>query len=269
MNCETLQLSLSLYPDGSLSSEDKAVVDSHLVTCPICRQKLDDFELLRSSLRRISRPAVPADLTSTVRSAMRTELYRSRNSRFGFVPEGFREFLKMRVMPYAVGSAASVVIGFTMLWMLLSGTAGPARDVASTQDSTTPVFLPPVTSSVGDVITPTAFAAERIAVSGESPSINPEGALIALTKSLTRGSMKDSEVVVVADVFSDGLAIVDEVVEPLDDSRTLIELEKALRQDASNAPFVPASLDRRADSVRVVLRIQRVDVSTKKPKTKK
>ncbi len=265
MKCENLQISLSLYPDGLLSSEDMTAVDSHLVACPLCRQKLDDFRLLRSGLRQFSQPPVPTDLTSSLKIAMRTELNRSKNSRLGFISESFREFLQMRVMPYAVGTAASLVIGFTMLWMLLSGTVAPSADLVAS-DRTTPIFLPSVPSSIGDMITPSGLAAERLSVSGESPSVNPQGALVALAKSLTRGSMKDSEVVVVADIFSDGLATVEEVVEPLDDARTVFELERALRQNSSDAPFVPAFLDKRADSVRVVLKIQRVDIKTTRPR---
>jgi hypothetical protein len=246
-----------------LSDGEQAEVDSHLAACPLCRQKSDDLVELRSALKGLSSFAAPSDLVPSVRSTVRTEIYRSRHSHFAFLSEGFREFLTMRVMPYAVGSAASVVIGIALLWLLLAG--APPTEIASTSETTMPVFLPPAptVSGDGDVqITPSVLAAERIAVSGESPSVNPQGALVALARSLTRGSMKDDEVVVVADVFGNGLANIEEVVEPLDDVRTVFELEKALRQDSGDAPFVPAFLDKRADSVRVVLKIQRVDVKT-------
>ena len=49
-----------------------------------------------------------------------------------------------------------------------------------------------------------------------------------------------------------------EVVTPPRDKRMLDEFESALRQDAA---FVPASVDRRPDTMRVVLSfVQRVDV---------
>ena len=119
------------------------------------------------------------------------------------------------------------------------------------------------------LITQEDFARHRISVSGESPSINPTGAIVALTKSLVRGNMKDDEVVVVADVFGDGLAQISEIVESPRDSKTLENLKKAFNANAENAPFVPAKLDNRADSVRVVFKIQLVDVITSKPKTRK
>jgi hypothetical protein len=108
------------------------------------------------------------------------------------------------------------------------------------------------------------YAQGRKDVSGESPSLNPNGALVALTRSLVRGEMKDDEVVVVADVFGNGLAQIAEVVEPSRDRMAVGELERALRSDPSYAPFVPANMDLRSDSVRVVLKIQNVNVSTRR-----
>ena len=111
-------------------------------------------------------------------------------------------------------------------------------------------------------ISPGDYATSRMSVSGESPSINPQGALVALTKSLVRGEMHDDEVVVVADVFGDGLARIEEVVEPSRDRRMIEDLRKALQSDPAYAPFVPASMDKRSQNIRVVLKIQSVNVRT-------
>ena len=70
--------------------------------------------------------------------------------------------------------------------------------------------------------------------------------------------MRDEEVVVVADVFGDGLAQISEVVESPRDGRTVSERERAFR--ASSAPFVPAVLENRPESIRIVLKLQSVDV---------
>jgi len=92
--------------------------------------------------------------------------------------------------------------------------------------------------------------------------------LIALTRSLVRGDMRDDEVVVVADVFGDGLARIAEVIEPSRDSKAIMELRKALESDPAYSPFVAANLDKRSNSVRVVLRFQSVDVHTGTPPRK-
>jgi len=63
--------------------------------------------------------------------------------------------------------------------------------------------------------------------------------------------------VVVADVFSNGAASLADVMHAPRDRRMLEDFDKALRQDAA---FVPASLDRRPETMRVVFSVQRVNV---------
>jgi hypothetical protein len=101
-------------------------------------------------------------------------------------------------------------------------------------------------------LTPTQYAQTRMSVRENRRALIRKGALIALTKSLMRGDMKDEEVVIVADVFGDGLAQIAEVVEPSRDRRAVLELEKALKNSSEYAPFVPANLDGRSETVRVV-----------------
>jgi hypothetical protein len=268
MKCENLQFNLSLYIDNILTDEEREIADGHLAQCPLCRQKLDDFRLLRASLQRISQPAMPKDLLASVKTAMRAELAPAAPKKQSFFSKSFREFLQMRVMPLTVGVAASVFFGFSLLWILLSNANKPAENIAGFDNSPESSVM---VASTADktVITPADVASKRGLVSSESPSLNPQGALVALTNALVNGKSKEDEVVVVADVFSDGLANIEEVVEPLDDQKTVIQLEQAMRKDSSDAPFVPAFLDRRADSVRVVLKIQRVDVQVSQPKPKR
>jgi len=160
------------------------------------------------------------------------------------------------LMPSGVGTLASVLFAFVFLWTLFLGPVEkprPGVDLAS-QSARAGRNLSEASRS---------YAGQRRDVSDESPSLNPEGALVALTNSLVRGDMKDSEVVVVADVFGDGLAKIDEVVEPSRDRRAVDELDRALRSDPAYAPFVPAALDQRPESMKVILKIQNVSVSTR------
>lgn len=264
MKCENLQFNLSLYIDDILTGEERGIVDKHLAQCPLCRQKLDDFSALRQNLRQISKPVMPQNLLATVKNAMAAELAPTAPKKNNYFSASFLEFLQMRVMPLAVGTAASLVLGFSLLWTLLSNANNyQATDTARIVQ--VPVVSPVAKPGYGDIIT-ADFVAERGLVSGESPSINPQGALIAMTNAIVNGKSKDNEVVVVADVMSNGLANIEEIVEPLDDQQTVYELEQAMNKNSSDAPFVPAFLDRRADSVRVVLKFQRVDIQTSQPK---
>ena len=274
MKCENLQFNLPIYLDDILSESERATLDAHLVQCPLCRQKLADFQSLRNNLRVLARPEIPQNLVNSVRMAVAEELNTKPQTIFS---ESFRRWLEFRLMPYTVGVAATLFFAFLLLGTMLSDTNRQTSDIARIE--TSKVMLTNSSKNLSEyrtfnedeelLITQEDFARHRISVSGESPSINPTGAIVALTKSLVRGNMKDDEVVVVADVFGDGLAQISEIVESPRDGKTLENLKKAFNADAENAPFVPAKLDNRADSVRVVFKIQLVDVITSKPKTRK
>ncbi len=172
-------------------------------------------------------------------------------------------------MPYSVGTVVAVVLTFGLLWALLFDVdkIGQSNEIARLQPiGKSTVLLAdtnPNASLSAAEFGAADFDAPRPAISGESPSVNPKGALIALTRSFVRGKMKDDEVVVIAEVFGDGLARIDEVVEPSRDRRAVRELEKALKSDPNYAPpFVPANLDQRSDTVRVVFKIQSVNINT-------
>jgi hypothetical protein len=121
-----------------------------------------------------------------------------------------------------------------------------------------------VTSADGgyDLTKPVAadvFAATRAPYAIESPSLNPRGALAALTRSqLHTHEQDDDDMVVVTDVFSNGSASLASVVQPPRNPRMLDEFQAALRQDAA---FVPASFDRRPETMRVVFVVQKVSVN--------
>lgn len=103
-----------------------------------------------------------------------------------------------------------------------------------------------------------------MAYSAESPSINPQGALAAMTKGLSGANLKNDEMVVVARVFGNGLAEITDVVEPAKDPQAVQDLEHALEDRRASTPFVPAKLDGRGNDVKVVLKFQNVVVSTPK-----
>ncbi|MFL6374886.1 MAG: anti-sigma factor family protein [Pyrinomonadaceae bacterium] len=264
MKCSDIQHELPLYADGTLAEQNAAAVAAHLDTCPVCRVANAEFVGIRSAARRMSRPGVPAYLNVRVKTAATAERRAMHSSWLPF-PADVREWLMHAVMPYSVGAVASLVLGVGLLVTLSTSVGrysqpsgpGPAASGVMLAQDRDPWAKPTV-----EGVSPVAFAKTRSDVAGESPSMNPNGALVALTRSFVRGDMKDDEVVVVADVFSDGLAQIQQVVEPSRDSHAVEELQKAFDSDPNFAPFVPAKLENRPDSVRVVLRFQRVDVKT-------
>lgn len=264
MKCEELQFNIAVYLDDILSADEIAQTDAHLHQCPLCRQKLADYQSVKNNLRVMARPEIPAELLKNVRNAVAAEL-RPVQTREPFFSERMIEWLQMRLMPYSIGVVASLTLGFLLLWNLMTTAynPNPQNEFARKIDSDAPVMLPRTGNSPDDtIVSPDQFVKTRLSIAAESPSVNPQGALVALTKSLVRGDMKDDEVVVVADVFGDGLAQIEEVVEPSKNRHAVYELEKALKKDSAYSPFVPANLDQRSETVRVILKIQSVNVKT-------
>lgn len=266
MFCENLHFNLSLYSDDVLNAEERVVLDEHLTQCPLCRQKLTDFQSLRNNLRVLPRVAFSNELLNKVRKSVAEELYTVETKPIFIFSDNVQNWLQMRLMPYTVGTVASLVLGFSLLWTLLSGFPRSWQNGEYVTNDKSMILLANVNpkGNSGDVVAIDEFPELDIKISNAAPSINPSGALIALTKSFVRGDMKDDEVVIVADVFGNGLARIAEVVEPTNDWKTVNELEDALENDPDFAPFVPAKVDHRSETVRVIFKIQHVEVSTKK-----
>jgi hypothetical protein len=264
MKCSDLQPDLPLYADGVLSDGSSLSIKGHLEACPLCRQRYSEYREIKLSLGRMATRRTSPSLRGEVKRSVVAELQASRRAWLPVAPD-VREFLQMRVMPYGVGALASVLICGLFLAMMFSGTLRNDPLPASKAPTLLAANHNPFRSE-NDVST-ADFVQSRLGLANESPSINPQGALVALTKTLVHSGLKNDEVVVIADVYSDGLAQIAEVVEPSRDRRAVDQLERALYSE--NAPFVPSSMESRPESVRVVLKFQSVDVHANTRRTKR
>jgi hypothetical protein len=184
---------------------------------------------------------------------------------------GYRilQFLQPRVMPYTVGTFSSVIMFFSMFAALRPHFVA-LRDAALQQHE---VLVLQQTNQGGwygynlnEPVTSESFARERAPFGEQSPSLNPDGSLARLTRAYAHPSdnhyAPDDDMLVIANVFSNGVASLTDVVQPPRDKRMLDEFEYALRRDAA---FVSASSDRRPETMRVVFwcrsgAVERVDV---------
>jgi len=246
MRCEEVQNLIAIEPDGALLDGESVLLNQHLLVCPLCRQERDDIRNLARDLRMMSRPTISQENLFSLRAVVSQQL----GAPGGFwLSDDKRPWTQAWLMPSGLGTFATVLLALGFVWLL---SVSP-MEVDNTTNFAYTTYEEP---------TQLAYAGQRSDVGKESPSINPHGALVALTNSLVRGEMNDDEVVVVAEVFGNGLAQIDEVVEPSKNRRAVGELDRALKSDPKFAPFVPADLDQRPDSVKVVLKIQNVNVST-------
>jgi Putative zinc-finger len=254
MSCEETRQTLSSYIDDCVSLPARVAIDEHLDRCPVCRAEVADLRSLTRSLSSMTRPNPPAHLADTITDLLTIEAAARQAIKPSFGVRVAR-FLEPRLMPYTVGSFASVILFFLMFTALRPHFVA-LREAALRNSGSSVIMIRPYEPQY-DLYQPVSqqdFADSRVPFGEQSPSLNPGGALAALTRAYSHPDAhyyEDADdMIVVTDVFSNGSASLADVVQPPRDKRMLAEFESALRRDAA---FVPASLDRRPDTMRVVI----------------
>ncbi len=262
MSCEETQQALSSYLDDAIALPLRAACDRHLEQCPVCRARLAEMRSLTRRLATLRRPVPPFGLAQQISDALAIEAAALR--REPRLPLGVLvlRWLRPRLMPYTIGTFASI-----LLFIALFGALRPhlvalrEAEMASREVSTYRVFIPRGYESGPDItepVSPEALSRSRAPYAIESPSLNPQGALAALTMAPSHGHAgEDDDMVVVTDVFSDGQASLARVVQAPRDKRMLEDFQVALREGPA---FVPASFDRRPQTMRVVFVLQKMNV---------
>ena len=257
-------MELQELADGSLSDERTASISEHLATCPVCRDELATLRSLRNELRALPQPEIGIRTFTRLKAMVAAELSPGYGYPSFTLIDPQTNWWQRWLLPTAAGTLASVVLGILLLGVILIPSNVPdVADVRGDEPANTdPLYLANIDPSFGDhFITPREFALSRNDVSPESPSINPAGNLVELASYHTRNPHRDEEVVVVADVYSDGEARIADVVESSRDKRKMERLQAAFRTDRVAPPFVPATFDNRNNVVRVILKFQNVDVN--------
>ncbi|HVG32259.1 MAG TPA: zf-HC2 domain-containing protein [Pyrinomonadaceae bacterium] len=261
MSCEEIQRTLSSYIDDALALPLRAACDRHLEQCPVCRAELAELRALTRSLSSLTRPVAPPDLALSITDALAIEAAALRREPRLPLSVHVVRWLQPRLMPYTIGTFASLLLFISLFSALRPHLIALREAEIATREATLyKVFVP--RSGEYDItqpVSPEALSRSRAPFAVESPSLNPRGALAALALSHARGHSGDEEddMVVVADVFSDGQASLAGVVQAPRDRRMLEDFQVALREGPA---FVPASYDRRPQTMRVVFVVQKVSV---------
>ena len=259
MRCEETSRLISQYIDDALSLPVRFNVDAHLETCPVCRSSVTELRSISRRLRQVERPIVPADLASAITDRLMIEAAARRQTGTPSFKERLSLWLEPRLMPYSVGSLASLIL-FVSMFVALRPHFEALQQAARNNGSVLAFQTGPILD-LNQPVSPADFSARRAPFAEQSPSLDPSGALAALTSSYAQPRANSFEegddMIVVADVFSNGAASLAGVVHAPRDRQMLTDFEVALRQSAA---FVPASLDRRPGTMRVVFSVQKVDV---------
>lgn len=257
--CEETQKFFSSYLDGQLSASARDAVDVHLRECPVCRFQLNEMRAIVRDLGLVQRPIPPANLAASISNSLRIERAARIEQPSLALAERFFRWLEPRIMPYTVGAFASMILFISILGALRPQLAVLHSLAAISRESVEVVWVAP--GEGYDITQPVSlegYAAARTPYTVESPSLNPRGALAELAWTPSRSKRPDDDdMVVVADVYGNGSASLAEVLTPPRNPRMLDELQDALRK---NPAFVPASLDHRPQTMRVVFVLQKMQV---------
>lgn len=261
MTCEESQRAFSLYLDGELTHDERLTVDEHLAVCPVCRQQSEQSRAIIRRLALVARPLPPPNLAASINEALVIERAGQRARPKLSLSERFTHWLEPHLMPYAVGAFYSLLL-FVAVFGAVRNQMQLLRNLAEAErlEAGLPYQVTWVGDEYGpyDVTRPLAPGIYEAARTQRSPSLDPRGALAEMAWSPpSSGQPDDGDMIVVADVYGNGNASIAAVVEPPRDPRMLDELQEALRK---NPAFVPASLDRRPQTMRVVFALQKMNV---------
>lgn len=263
MSCNALKYELEGYADGQLPADTASAVEAHIDHCPVCRSELAAINSFRNELRGLSRPVMSNTTLQALTRQVAYELSPNTGSpAFRLIGETRQSWTSNWLMPTTVGVFGSLVFGAALLALIMIPADVPRLAITTEPSTDNPVFLAGIDGAPGEAkISPLQFAHSRSDISSESPSLNPDGSLVAMTGAEDRGHANEDEMVVVAEVFGDGLARITDVVEPSQNREKMNKLMAAFKPSRYPAPFVPATLDNRGDVVRVVMKFQSVNVN--------
>src|SRR5688572_32402574 len=205
MTCEETSRLASQYIDDAVSLPLRVEMEEHLDRCPVCRSDVTELRGLTRSLRQVSRPAVPADLATSISTALQIEAAARRQTPTPSFKERLALWAEPRLMPYSVGSMASVVM-FISMFVGLSPHFQALQRVGKGNEPVVVASNPGF--DLNRPVTPEDFSARRAPFAEQSPSLDPKGALAALTSAYAQPQPAANEdiddMIVVADVFSNG-----------------------------------------------------------------
>jgi hypothetical protein len=151
INCHEAKRSSAGYIDGRLRSDERSGVAEHLAGCASCSSYFEQAVLIRTTMGRLSRPAVPAKLQTQLKviaSRERAEVLRSRGSRWHAIWERWKFSLNDLMRPLALPATGGVLSSIALfgLFVLTFGTtaARSSYDIPLCGVSTSEATLVPI-----------------------------------------------------------------------------------------------------------------------------
>jgi len=241
----------SLYLDWQLSQDEMIEYHAHLSDCSGCSDYLGEVKQVSLSLKCLQEPDAPRELHSYIM----TTVERSASSWTWSGKRMFDWLLRLNPMPlsYAAGVIASAIL-FTLMLAGLRPipTIGPAVEQA--------MVTPVITGSLPQYQSYNNLQTESSPTEGppyyELPRVLNDGALASFSHMAYRNPGNEGMSALV-EIAADGRAQLVEVLNYSEDPALVEQLWWSLGEST----FQPAIVKGRAVSTRIILLVEKVDIS--------
>jgi hypothetical protein len=172
MKCDEAAERITALLDGELSPEERRDLESHLASCPACREAREAEEAVVARLRALPRPPLPAGFAADVMGKVRA----------GEAPGDARPAGRILPMWPAWAAAGAVAAAILAMVMVGPGRGKVARDVASAGPPAAKAAPPPSNLVPLMEAAPGEQAAGENAQTRTADTLDKEGTVAALAE---------------------------------------------------------------------------------------
>jgi len=252
MDCKKFELTASAYLDRQLDETGSAEYRSHLSACETCRQFQLETETASSLLRNMRSTEVPREL----RSYVMNEVARRRSPDFNIAQRIFDWLMKLnpRIVAYATGVIVSV-LSFGVLFSSFKPIPVPGIAV---EDQV--AILPVVNGSDREFHTYNNLPPDKSQANDEHfyelPRVLSNSGLVSFSH-IAYSKPGNETMTALVEVGTDGRGTLVDVIDAPKDPFIVEQLWWSLR----NRTFQPAIVSGRAVPTRIILLVEKVDIS--------
>lgn len=251
MECKKFEFTASAYLDRELDEKESRDYREHLAICPACRARLAEIERVSLALKTAAPPVMPRELHRDIMNAVERQVAGPAN--FGQYVSEWLLRLNPRPLAYVTGVMASLLLfGF-----VLSG----VRPIPTSRSvAVQAVVFPVVTGSEGEFKSYNDLATDPNQAGRNDyyqlPRVLNNGALVSFSK-VAYQKPGPNGMAALVEISTDGHA---EIVDVLDEQSDP-EMVEQLWWSLGHPTFQPALVEGRPVPTRIVLLVEKVDVS--------
>ena len=254
MECKKFESSASAYIDRQLPEQESAEYRLHLSDCGGCRLRLSELEQVSLMFRDVEPPEVPRELHSYVM----TEVTRHSSKGFGVPQRLFEWLLKLNPRPVAYTTGFTIsVISFLLLFSSFKPI--PVGAVTDTEQA---AIFPIISGSDKEFHSYNDLPPDPNSPDSGSdhyyqlPRVLDHGPLVSFSH-IAYQKPGDEGMSAMVEVESDGRARLVNILDAPKDPYLVEQLWWSLR----NRTFQPATVSGRPVSTRIILLVEKMDVS--------